>query len=62
MAVSHAPTHHVVHRNGKDAHIYIAPSLVDKLNSTDENIRGKARSSVCISFRKVCEQKYISRH
>lgn len=52
------PTHRVKHVSGYDAHIYIADSLLEQLNSRDQEARNRARSSVAIRTRKAFEAKY----
>ncbi len=53
-----APTHHVEHVFGWKADIYIAPSLLAKLQSRDADIREGARDSVCIRLRTACKHKF----
>lgn len=56
--VDQSPTHQVVHVDGFEANIYIARSLLNKLNDRNDEVRNKARASVCIRFRKALSAKY----
>jgi len=48
------PTHRIIHTPKQlEAAIYIAPSLREKLSSSDPKVRQGAESSVAISFRKA---------
>lgn len=56
---SKEPTHRVTHATrGKDAFIYIAPSLQQKLESPHPAIRRGAESSVAINFREAYRQRH----
>jgi hypothetical protein len=55
------PTHHVTHVNGFTANIYIAQSVLNKLNSSNFTERKGARDHVCITFLRACDAKYGDR-
>ena len=54
------PNYEVVYRGRTDyvVHLYIAASLVEKLNSGSPMTRKGARTSVCVRFREAYKQKY----
>lgn len=56
---SREPTHRVTHiRRRLDVFIYIAPSLVQKLESRNSVVRQGAEASVAINFREACRQQH----
>jgi hypothetical protein len=56
--LANQPTHRVTHKDGWEAHIYIALSLQQKLASSNPAVRKGARDSVCIAFREACKSIY----
>ena len=52
------PTHHIVHKDGSEADIYIPTTQQQQLESIySQSIRG-ARASVCLHFHDACVAKY----
>jgi len=52
------PTHHIAHKDGSEADIYIPPKQQQQLESIySQSIRG-ARASVCVHFHEACVAKY----
>jgi len=54
------PTHLITHSKGWEAHIYIAESLQDQLESSSSYQRENAQHSVSIAFREACKKKFPS--
>lgn len=55
---SKEPTHHVKHKNGWEADVYIAVSLQRQLRSRSDDLRQQARASVAIRVRNALGEKF----
>jgi hypothetical protein len=53
------PTHRITHRRRDlSVEVVIPESVQQQLHAHDEDERRRARDSICIRFRKTCEQHY----
>jgi len=58
VRLASTPTHHVVHKDGSAADIYITPTQQRQLNNTHSQSTRGARASVCIHFREACINEF----